>query len=188
MNFDFHAKYVYLTYPQFPNFSKFRLLIELCDKVPAVISNFIICKEQHKDEGDHYHALLEFDRKYRSRSSTVFDIQGHHPNIQSPRDIYRVADYIRKDGDSICSEETFAIKASSSKTDKSELWKSAIATASNTQSCLDAIGEVSPRGLCKAFNSIKAFAEWKFKEITEDYTSPFTDFIIGEDIQSWLGK
>jgi len=59
-----------------------------------------VARERHQDQGLHIHAIVRFDGRVRTRGNArIFDIGGHHPNIQVPRAIKHVLEYCAKDGD-----------------------------------------------------------------------------------------
>lgn len=67
-----------------------------CNPEYAVVSS-----EKHEDGSLHRHALLQFSKPFRTRSETIFDIQGFHPNIQSARNPAATDKYVKKDQDFI---------------------------------------------------------------------------------------
>nr|AIY31232.1 putative replicase protein [Dromedary stool-associated circular ssDNA virus] len=67
--------------------------------------NYIIaCKENHQDQGHHYHLYFESEEPFRSTNERIFDLQfqigTYHPNIEPvKRTPWKTVDYIKKDGD-----------------------------------------------------------------------------------------
>jgi len=57
----------------------------------------IVCQEKHKDETDHLHAMVSFDKKKDIRNERFFDIDNFHPNIQSVKSVPKSINYIKKD-------------------------------------------------------------------------------------------
>lgn len=58
-----------------------------------------VALEQHQDGHPHVHAIIRFGARVKTRSDMhVFDIASRHPNIQVPRRIKDVLEYIAKDG------------------------------------------------------------------------------------------
>ena len=97
--FRFQARNAFLTYPQANNISIETLLAFLkglddCEKV-------VVAMEEHETEGVHYHALVQFTKKKRTRNQAYFDYEGNHPNIQIPRNLKDVFDYVTKDNNFI---------------------------------------------------------------------------------------
>ena len=95
--FNFNQKSAYLTYPNC-SLSKERVKDFF---VPFGMKEYAICKELHQNGEPHIHALIIFDKKFHTRNCRVFDIDGHHPNIQGCRSKNDTFRYIRKDGDFI---------------------------------------------------------------------------------------
>ena len=69
------------------------------------ITYFIICQEDHSDDkstGDepkvitHFHVMMLLDESLFFRDTSFFDVGKFHPNIQSPRNLTKVRDYILK--------------------------------------------------------------------------------------------
>lgn len=94
MVFRFQAINVFLTYPQC-NLSKERVL-ELI-KLIRPVKDYCVAQEQHADGTPHIHAWFNFVTKCNTENQNYFDIEGFHPNIQKPRSIKSVQEYITKD-------------------------------------------------------------------------------------------
>lgn len=93
-------KAVFLTYPQCP-FSAEDVVenIRMMTGPTYEIESYTASTERHATGDPHVHALIVFNKKFQSRGEArVFDIDGHHPNIQSCRSLKRVREYIKKDG------------------------------------------------------------------------------------------
>lgn len=105
------AKNFFLTYPQANNLEIEELhnFLKSLDHVGKVV----VSKEEHEEEGIHFHALVGFSKKIKKRDMKYFDILGNHPNIQSARNTKDVFNYVIKDGNFIndgwCFEEKKAI-------------------------------------------------------------------------------
>jgi Geminivirus Rep catalytic domain len=67
--------------------------------------SFKLVREQHKDGEPHYHCLGIWDTKKDFTNTKHFDIKGCHPNIQKPRDLKDVEEYLSKGGVLIAGEE-----------------------------------------------------------------------------------
>jgi len=58
-----------------------------------------VATEAHEDGGDHVHCVVRFGARVRTRSNHgIFDFMGRHPNMQVPRNIKHVLEYVSKDG------------------------------------------------------------------------------------------
>lgn len=58
----------------------------------------VVAREKHEDGGFHLHAYAAWEKK-KTFSEKTLDFRGHHPNIQSCKNIHAVIKYIKKDGD-----------------------------------------------------------------------------------------
>ena len=98
MPFQLNAKNIFLTYPKcgLPLPIMLAFFVSGCNPEYAVVSS-----EKHEDGSLHRHALLQFSKPFRTRSETIFDIQGFHPNIQSARNPAATDKYVKKDQDFI---------------------------------------------------------------------------------------
>lgn len=86
----------FLTYPQ----SDFE-----CDQLHGFLSTIKpvvwarVARERHADGNIHMHAIVRFGARVKTRSNMrLFDFMERHPNIQVPRKIKDVLEYVSKDG------------------------------------------------------------------------------------------
>jgi len=93
----YNGKRFFLTYAQCAE-SKESLLEFLQKK--ATVRAYVIASENHKEEGKHLHACVEFNEVQR-RSVDWLDFKGKHPNKQDPRKWAACQQYCKKDGDYI---------------------------------------------------------------------------------------
>ena len=95
-SFRFQARYALLTYAQCGDLDPFAVVNHLAE----LGAECIIGRENHSDGGLHLHAFVDFGRKYRTRNTRAFDVEGCHPNVSpsrgKPEEGY---DYAIKDGD-----------------------------------------------------------------------------------------
>ncbi|QDJ95229.1 replication-associated protein [Capybara virus 11_cap1_98] len=96
----FNGKRFFLTYPRCDQ-SKESLLTFLRTK--GTIKSFTIGRELHEDGFPHLHAFVEFFSHKRGPTRWL-DFEGHHPNVQSPRNPIACRNYCKKDGDFIENE------------------------------------------------------------------------------------
>lgn len=77
--------------------------------------------ERHESGDPHCHAIVRFGSRVKTRSNVrLFDILGRHPNIQVPRRIKDVLEYVGKDGNF---KDYGAIPSFKAKGDKSQLYE-----------------------------------------------------------------
>lgn len=94
--FRFCSKRIFLTYPQ-------------CDLTAEQLHNHftqqgtvkycIIAQELHANGDPHRHALIEYEDKLQFRDVRKFDVQGHHPSIERPRNWMASLNYCKKDNE-----------------------------------------------------------------------------------------
>jgi len=97
--FRLSSKSFYLTYPKSGDLTRERVL-EHFQTFPK-FDKYLISKELHKDGDPHIHALLLLTKEYNLKDERAFDIDEHHPNIQSAKRRTAVEQYITKDDDYI---------------------------------------------------------------------------------------
>ena len=73
------ARFVLLTYAQCGSLHGQQVVEHLYNHVGAAS---VVYREQHADGGEHLHAFVAFERPFSSRVTTVFDVEGFHPNIE----------------------------------------------------------------------------------------------------------
>lgn len=96
----YDGKRFFLTYAQC-NETKEDLLEFFQSK--GELAYYVIAREEHKVEGLHLHACIEFKHKI-GKNKRYLDFKGKHPNKQDPRKWAATCQYTKKDGDFIESE------------------------------------------------------------------------------------
>lgn len=91
----FNGKRFFLTYPQTLHELSTPLITFLRTK--GTLVGFVIGKEFHADGSQHIHACIEFEQLVRG-NERLFDFEGRHPNVQSPRNWNACKQYCKKDG------------------------------------------------------------------------------------------
>lgn len=182
-SFTCNARYFLITYAQCGDLSHWDVL-ELFVRLGA---ECIIGRENHADGGVHLHAFVDFGRKFRSRRSDIFDVGGHHPNIEpskgTPEKGY---DYAIKDGDVVAG----GLERPSGSGDggAGSKWHT-ICSAGSRDEFFELCAELDPRSLCTSFGSLSKYADWKYRPVQLDYESPsgvvFTEGGL-DGRESWL--
>lgn len=91
----FNGKRFFLTYPQSSfGFDEYLTFIQSI----ATVSYVVFGREVHEDGNPHRHVCVEFTER-QTGDQTLFDFQGRHPNIQSPRRWNACKAYCKKDQD-----------------------------------------------------------------------------------------
>lgn len=87
----------FLTYPH-SNFDVVEYNSFLSSIKPVIWSR--VARERHGDGDYHMHAIVKFGTRVKTNAAnTTFDFLGRHPNIQVPRRVKDVLEYVSKDGD-----------------------------------------------------------------------------------------
>jgi len=177
MTFDFHAKYVLLTYAQCGELDGFRVM----DRLSSLGAECIIGREHHEDGGIHLHCFADFGRKFRSRKTDVFDVDGFHPNITKSRgNPEKGYDYAIKDGDVICGglarPECGTVRngASDSK------W-AIITSATNRDEFWELVHELDPKAAACSFPQLQKYCDFKFAYHPPEYETPAGAHFIGAE-------
>lgn len=94
---NFNAKHAFLTYAQADALVSKENVLQLLQELlrPDAIC---VGQETHEDGGLHFHVLVRWNVRRHFRDPRAFDLEGVHPNVQSPRSWRRVIDYCIKDG------------------------------------------------------------------------------------------
>ena len=167
MPFVCNARYFLLTYAQCGDLSEWAVL----DRISGLGAECIIGREHHADLGLHLHVFIDFGRKFRSRKTDLFDVDGRHPNIEpskgTPEKGY---DYAIKDGD-ICAGGLERPSRATGSGKTFDIW-SEIAGSVDRNEFWSLCEELDPKSLCTAFGQLQKFADWRFAEVPTVYESP----------------
>lgn len=167
MPFACNARYFLITYAQCGTLCEWAVL----DRFTELGAECIIARELHADLGIHLHCFIDFGRKFRSRKTDVFDVDGRHPNIQASRGTPEKGyDYAIKDGEVVAGGLERPNRATASgKT--IDLWAQ-IAGAENRAEFWELCEELDPKSLCCSFSQLQKFCDWRFAEEPPVYRSP----------------
>lgn len=99
--FNIRGKSFFLTYPKLDMSKEAALEALKLKLVGRPIQGAVVCRELHQDGTPHIHAYVLLEKEFNCKSATFWDINGHHGNYQTARNINSVAQYIKKDGDYI---------------------------------------------------------------------------------------
>lgn len=92
--FRLYSKTFFLTYSQC-ELDKTQLADLLGTK--GKIIKMAIGRETHEDGNHHLHAIVQYEKKVNVRDERFFDLEGHHPSIESPRNIQASINYCCKE-------------------------------------------------------------------------------------------
>lgn len=175
-NFRLECKYVALTYPRCDRLDEESLYSFLTSGLGKNPDYALLAREQHKDGGRHYHALLYWIDGIRTRKSRYFDHDGFHPNVQPAR--------VPKDWYRYCTKEPnyreFGVLPSKL-SPKAGDWESVLAKASTQDEFFERVRISYPRDWILFNDRITSYAQkyfqgkdayvsnpaWKFEEPVE---------------------
>lgn len=169
-SFSVNARYVLLTYAQCGELDPFRIV----EVIGGLQAECIIGRELHEDGGIHLHCFVDFGRKFRSRRTDVFDVDGRHPNITSSRGTpWKGYDYAIKDGDIVAGglqrpDESPGGDGSGSAHSK---WAE-ITSAETREEFYELVERLDPKAAVVSFPAIQKYADWRYAPRDEEYVSP----------------
>lgn len=162
--FHYDGVHVFLTYPQCP-LEREQLRDFLVELAPNC--SYIIGRELHDDGNPHLHAYVHFGGRRRFRDTTVFDVEGYHPNIQKPRNARHCIAYCRKeDATPLVSENLHESVSSQS----SAGWGELLDMSETRDEFLRGARERFPRDYVLSLERLLFFCEWKFGRAETAYS------------------
>nr|QVW56518.2 MAG: replication-associated protein [Gemykibivirus] len=165
---SFKLRYALLTYSQCGELDPF----EVVNHLAGLRAECIIGRENHQNEGIHLHAFVDFGRTFRSRRVDVFDVEGRHPNVRHiGKTPWLAYDYAIKDGDVVAGGATRPDESGVPVSAAGDVWPTIMGAASSTE-FFELCAQLAPRSLCTSFNSLQAYASWKYRVDPEPYTHP----------------
>lgn len=170
--FRVDAKKIFLTYPQC-NLPKERIRDFILEQGA---SSYAVSSEMHADGSPHIHALGVWLKRKNIISANAFDVDGFHPNIQTARDVKAVYQYVIKGGN-YCKNCDYSMKRK-----YSEL----VTESDSADAFIHGLLQEYPRDAVLHLKHIKYFADWKWKEIREEYTSAYQDWQISNAMKTWV--
>lgn len=186
MPFHCNARYFLITYSQCGDLSEWSVL-ELFSRLGA---ECIIARENHTALGVHLHVFVDFGRKFRSRKTDVFDVDGRHPNIEPSRGTPEKGyDYAIKDGDVVAGGlERPEGRVGSGK--DFDLWTQ-ITDAEDRETFWSLVQELDPKSLCCSFGQLQKYADWKYTPAPPVYSTPGGFTFVGGDLDGrddWVSQ
>jgi len=164
MPFVCNFRYALLTYAQCGDLDEW-----------AVVSHFgslgaecIVGREIHADGGTHLHTFVDFGRKFRSRRTDVFDVDGRHPNVVPSRGRpWGGWDYATKDGEIVAGglprpSQPAAVRDGDS-------WGQIVCAESESE-FWELLEALAPEKLCTSYPALRKFADWRFAADPVRYT------------------
>lgn len=166
MAYRFQSRYALITYAQCGDLDPWTV----CDFLSAVPAECIIGREAHADGGIHLHAFVDFGIRFRTSDARRFDVDGHHPNIQPcGRTPEKMFDYAIKDGDVVAGG--LGRPSGQDVAGVPSQWDT-IVGAQDVGEFWELLRTLAPRTLLSNFNSLRSYAEWRYRPTIADYISP----------------
>jgi len=167
--FFVNSRYVLLTYAQCGDLDEWAVSNHMSD----LGAECIIGREIHPDTGGfHFHVFVDFGRKFRSRSASVFDVEGRHPNVSPSRGTPEKGyDYAIKDGDVVAGGLGRPRPRGGMHIGADNVTNLAH-LCENSEEFLELCDEVGRGDLIKNFNNKIAYARWRYKSVLPEYDAP----------------
>lgn len=166
MSTQFQFRYALLTYAQCEGLDPFAIV----NKCAELGAECIVARENHADGGIHFHAFVDFGRKFRSRNARVFDVGGFHPNVSPSKGRPGEGwDYATKDGDIVAGGLERPRGDAISRTGVD--WTRAFSETTLDgflESCLD----MDPQTSLRMFTNLQAYGRWRYKAEPPIYEHP----------------
>lgn len=167
--FRFQSITLYATFPKCPT-SKEKVVANMLAEWENKLDYWIVCSEKHQDGDLHLHVLIKFKSKLDRHVSSFADFlskneegKTFHGNYQSARDVHKIIEYIKKDGNFIDSGNLPVKKAKLSTT---------VALALQEGKTLRQINELDPGYMLNNLRKIREYASLcqDFKQEDQDAT------------------
>lgn len=134
----------------------------------------VIGRESHRDGGRHLHVFVSFKKRFSTRNSRCFDVEGYHPNIERVgRTPWKAYDYAIKDNDRCGGEcerpEEGGCDIGPPKRDQDWTW---ITDAPTRDEFFVRIRQRRPRELVCNISQILKYADWQYREDPAEYRHP----------------
>lgn len=176
MPFRFNAKRAFLTYPRSGDLTRERLQDFLRNDRGAAW--YCVGLEQHEDGGNHLHAYAEWIERLDVRDERHFDLDGHHPNVQSVRNRASVLKYVQKGRNYIGNCE-----ATSSTTTK---YGAIIEQSTGADDFLARVIQQDPMRAVHNLERVQYFANWRFREERTPHVPSYTTFALPSGVSDWV--
>lgn len=168
----------FLTYPQC-SLEREKLRDFLLGVEPGC--KYYIARELHGDGNAHLHAYVHFGRRRRFSDARAFDVDGFHPNIQTPRSRKSVIAYISKSDVSPCTN----IEAG--ETSEKYSWGDLLDAATDRDSFFVLVRQHFPRDLALNHDRLDAFCRAYYGRSRETYSGRRRDeFIEPVSVKDWV--
>lgn len=186
--FSVQSRYLLLTYAQCGDLDGFSVM----DHLSGLGGECIIAREEHADLGLHLHCFVDFGRKFRSRRTDIFDVDGRHPNIQGSYGTpWAGFDYAIKDGDVICGGLDRPEEPRSKRVAKNGDQWTEITNARDRDHFWELVHYLDPEAAARSYGQLAKYVDFRFSDPDPVYESPGgLDFIPGDvdGRDEWLNQ
>jgi hypothetical protein len=166
--FTINAQYVLLTYAQCDGLSSGAIV----GVIEGLQGQCIIGRERHEDNGLHYHVFCDFGRKFRSRKTDVFDVDGFHPNIVPSKGTpWKGWDYAVKDGDTVGGTLVRPREGGVRNGGTHDKWTE-ITSAECREEFWRLVHSLDPKSAACSFSQLSKYCDWKYAVPEPVYQSP----------------
>nr|QVW56430.2 MAG: replication-associated protein [Gemycircularvirus] len=164
-----NSRYVLLTYSQCGSLDPW----SVSNHLSTLGAECIIGREIHPTTGGiHLHCFADFNRKFRSRSARIFDVDGRHPNVVPSRGTPEKGyDYAIKDGD-VAAGGLGRPEPRGGMSRGAHAISNVAHLCEDTTEFLELYDEMDRGGLIAGFNNVRAYADWRFRPEPVGYASP----------------
>lgn len=174
--FRFHAKRIFLTFPQCGDLSRERVRDFLVET--HSVQHYLVARESHRDGNYHIHAYGEWASAFSTRDVRCFDVDGQHPNIQPVRSTRRVLEYIQKsDSDVLGNVESLS--------GGRVHYGSILGEATNRDDFLARVRERYPRDYVLSNGRLQEFCDRAYPEPRVQYEPRWTEFSLPDELRRW---
>lgn len=163
MSFRIQSISLFLTYPQcdVPK----EVLLAFLQSI-AQIDKYCIGQEKHEDGNLHLHAFIKWKKRLNTTNERIFDCNGFHPNIQTPRNTKAVIEYCKK-------EDTEPLTNITEKLQYGDIFEK----ATTKDEFMALVLEHQPRDYALFYERLESMARNHYKPVEVEYTPRYTNFI-----------
>ena len=194
--FRFCSQQAFLTYPQASNTTKAHIVDffkTLC--IPSqrsedkYVERILVAEERHEDGNRHFHAYIKFSTKVDIADERLFDVDGHHPNIQGVRSAKNVLDYCKKDGDFISLQRRVDEWVEWNQSVK-RTWGELLEAAQTAEEFMLSVRQNYPRDYALSYDQLQSMANANFKSEKPVYTPRFSrdSFTRFPELDDWINN
>jgi hypothetical protein len=182
-----------LTYPTTPADFDGSGIIAILERLGC---SYRVGRELHADGKPHFHAMCCFDEPYSDGDARrTFTVGTRVPNIRVRRTRpERGWDYVgkhagTKEGHFIVGEKGDRPGGDGDSAERSgnDVWHEII-LARTREEFFDTASRLAPRQLACSFNSLVAYADWKYRPVAEEYATPDGEMMVPDVLAEWVDQ